>query len=53
MQDILDIAALVNNNVSSYLTISVVYAENFHGGVHSVAHDLHLYLACALCDVTI
>jgi len=23
------------------------------GGLHSVAHDGHLYLECAVCDVTI
>jgi len=31
----------------------VAYAENFHGGVHSVAHGGHLYLVCLVCDVTI
>jgi len=34
-------------------TYSEAYAENFHGGVHSVAYDCHLYLVCAVCDVTI
>jgi len=29
----------------------VAYAENFHGGVHSVAYGGHLYLVCAFCDV--
>jgi len=32
---------------------SVAYAENFHGGFHSVAYGGHLYLVCAVCDVTI
>jgi len=31
----------------------MAYAENFHGGVHSVAYGGHLYLVCAICDVTI
>jgi len=31
----------------------VAYAENFHGGIHSVAYGGHLYLVCAVCDVTI
>jgi len=31
----------------------VAYAENFHGGFHSVARGVHLYLVCAVCDVTI
>jgi len=29
------------------------YAENFHGGFHSVAYRGHLYLVCAVCYVTI
>jgi len=32
---------------------SVVYAENFHGEFHPVAYGGHLYLECAVCDVTI
>jgi len=31
----------------------VAYAENFHGGVRSGSYGGHLYLVCALCDVTI
>jgi len=31
----------------------VAYAEHFHGGGHSVAYDGHLYLICAVFDVTI
>jgi len=31
----------------------VAYAENFHGGVYSVAFGGHLYLVCAVRDVTI
>jgi len=32
----------------------VAYSENFHGGViYSVAYSDHLYLVCAICDVTI
>jgi len=31
----------------------MAYAENFHGGVHSVADGGNLYLVCAVCDVTI
>jgi len=31
----------------------VAYAENFHGGVHSVAYGGPLYLVCAVRDVTI
>ena len=31
----------------------VAYAENFHeGGFHSVAYGGHLYLVCAVFDVT-
>jgi len=32
---------------------AVAYAENFHGGVQSVAFGGHLHLVCAVCDVTI
>jgi len=32
---------------------SMAYAENFHGGVHSVAYGGHLYLVCTVYDVTI
>jgi len=32
---------------------TVVYAENFHGGFHSVAYGGRLYLVCALFYVTI
>jgi len=32
---------------------SVAYAENFPGGLHSLAYGGHLYLVCAVCDVTI
>ena len=32
---------------------SVANAENFHGGVHSLAYGGHLYLVCTVCDVTI
>jgi len=32
---------------------TVAYAENFHEGFHSVADGGHLYLVCAVCDVTI
>jgi len=28
-------------------------AENFHGGVHSVAYGTRLFVVCGLCDVTI
>jgi len=31
---------------------AVAYAENFHGGFHSVACGGHLYLVCAVRDVT-
>jgi len=31
----------------------VAYAENIHGGFHSVTYDGHLHLLCAVCDVTI
>jgi len=31
----------------------VAYAENFHGGGHSVTYAGDLYLVCAVCDVTI
>ena len=31
----------------------VTYPENFHGRFHSVAYGCHLYLVCAVCDVTI
>jgi len=31
----------------------VAYAENFHGGFHSVAYGGHLCLVCAVYDVTI
>jgi len=30
---------------------AVAYAENFHGGFHSVACGGHLYLVRAVCDV--
>jgi len=30
----------------------MAYAENFHGGFHSVAYGGHLYVVCAVCDVT-
>jgi len=33
--------------------IPVTYAENFHGGFHLVAYGGHLYLVCAVVDVTI
>jgi len=32
---------------------TVGYAENFHGGFHSLTDGGHLYLVCAVCDVTI
>jgi len=32
---------------------AVAYAENFHGVFHSVTNGGHLYLVCAVCDVTI
>jgi len=32
---------------------AVAYAENFHGGVHSVAYGGYVYLVCTVCDVTI
>ena len=32
---------------------SVACAENFHGGLHSVAYGDHLFLVWCLCDVTI
>jgi len=32
---------------------SVAYAENLHGGFHSVAYGGHLYLVCAIYYVTI
>jgi len=32
---------------------SVAYAENFHGVFGSGSHGGHLYLVCAVCDVTI
>jgi len=35
------------------LSEPVVYAENFHGGVHSVAYGGHLFLVCAVRDITI
>jgi len=31
---------------------AVAYAETFHGGVNSAALGSHLYLVCAVCDVT-
>jgi len=31
----------------------VAYAENFHGGFHSVADDGHMYMVCVVSDVTI
>jgi len=31
----------------------VAYAENFQGGFRSVANSGHLFLVCAVCDVTI
>jgi len=31
----------------------VAYAENFHGGFHSVAYGGQLYLVCTVCDVTV
>jgi len=31
----------------------MAYAENFHGGFHSVACGGHLHLVCVVCDVTI
>jgi len=36
----------------SWQLSAVAYAENFHGVFHSVAYDGHLYLVCAVCDVT-
>jgi len=33
--------------------IAVAYEKNLMGGVHSVADGGHLYLVCAVCDVTI
>jgi len=35
----------------SYLPVA--YAENCHGGFHTVAYGGHLYMMCAVCDVTI
>jgi len=32
---------------------AVAYAENFHGGVGSGSYGGHLYLVCAVCDVTV
>jgi len=32
---------------------AVAYAKNFYGGFHSEAYGGHLYLVCAVCDVTI
>jgi len=29
----------------------VAYAEDFHGGGHSVAYGGHLYVMYAVCDV--
>jgi len=34
-------------------TRPVAYAENFYGGVLSMAYGGHLYLVCAVWDVTI
>jgi len=33
--------------------MAVAYAENFHGGVHSVAYGGQLQLVRAVCHVTI
>jgi len=33
--------------------VAVAYAENFHGGFHSVACGGHLFVVCGLCDVTL
>jgi len=32
---------------------TVAYAENFHGGGHSVAYGARLFVVCGFCDVTI
>jgi len=32
---------------------TVAYAENVHGGLHSVAYGGNLYLVCAVCDIAI
>jgi len=48
-----DCLAFVTCSLLGYL-VSVAYAETFHGGgFHSVADDGHLYLVCAVCDITI
>jgi len=39
---------------SFYQSVSVAYAKNFHGvGFGSGSYGGHLYLVCAVCDVTI
>jgi len=32
---------------------TVAHTENFNGGIHSVAYGGHLYLVCAVCNVTL
>jgi len=44
---------VTSSTLQNKLFETVPYAENFHGGVHSVAYGGHLYLVCAVCDVTI
>jgi len=39
-----------NQMFKQYL-VPVTYAENSHGGLHSVAHSGHLYLVRVVCDV--
>jgi len=45
--------AVCLKNVKVCPSYAVAYAENFHGAVHWVAYGGHLYLVCAVCDVTI
>jgi len=45
---------ITRSTLQNKLFETVVYAEYFHGvGFHSVAYGGHLYLVCAVCDVTI
>jgi len=40
-------------DLENWLIRAAAYAENFHGGFHTVAYGGHLQLVCALCDVII